>query len=237
MRGTRRFQPATQLPSTILKVLIRGSSRILKATQTLFSSKEFVTTEAICFWLMAKVCELYDAPGTYQRCQKHRIRTYCTEYLTKQVTPPEKKKLHHTIQVSVKPTEHQVQDCISMLFNSFLSIIHLSETTGLVGWWKVREGSHCRTPRHSHPWNETLTYALWSSRQPIHKGYRSWKSCVWFIWYHSPYSTPAITTSPSSPIKVPPTSCTFIHRVCFLFRTLSVLLIHGPTVVKQLFYI
>jgi hypothetical protein len=34
-----------------------------------------------------------------------------------------------------------------------------------------------------------------------------YKTCVWCIWYHSTNSAPAITTSQSSPTKVPPTSC------------------------------
>ena len=37
--------------------------------------------------------------------------------------------------------------------------------------------------------------------------WKPWKTYVWCIWYHSTDSTPAITTSSSSPIKVPPTSC------------------------------
>lgn len=34
---------------------------------------------------------------------------------------------------------------------------------------------------------------------------------VWCIWYHSTNSTPAISTSPSSPIKVLPTSCATVY--------------------------
>jgi hypothetical protein len=34
----------------------------------------------------------------------------------------------------------------------------------------------------------------------------TWKPCVWCIWYHSTYLAPTITTSPSSPIKVSPSS-------------------------------
>ena len=41
---------------------------------------------------------------------------------------------------------------------------------------------------------------------------------VWCIWYHSTYSAPAITTSPSSPMKVTPTSCVTHHRLCTLTR-------------------
>ena len=35
----------------------------------------------------------------------------------------------------------------------------------------------------------------------------TWEPRVWCIWYHSTDSAPGITTSPSSPTKVPPTSC------------------------------
>jgi hypothetical protein len=38
----------------------------------------------------------------------------------------------------------------------------------------------------------------------------TWKPCVWCIWYNS---TPAITTSPCSPINVPPTSCALTCRI------------------------
>ena len=34
----------------------------------------------------------------------------------------------------------------------------------------------------------------------------TWRPCVWCIWYHSTYSFLAITISPSSPFKVPPSS-------------------------------
>jgi hypothetical protein len=37
--------------------------------------------------------------------------------------------------------------------------------------------------------------------------FNTWQLFVWCIWYHSTYSAPDITTAPSSPIKVPPTSC------------------------------
>ena len=46
---------------------------------------------------------------------------------------------------------------------------------------------------HNNGWNQANGMAL-----------DTWKP---FIWYHSTDSAPAITTSPSTPIKVPPTSC------------------------------
>jgi hypothetical protein len=42
--------------------------------------------------------------------------------------------------------------------------------------------------------------------------WKPWKPCV---WYHSTDSTPVISTSPSSPIKVPPNSCVRARDFCF----------------------
>ena len=50
----------------------------------------------------------------------------------------------------------------------------------------------------------------------------TWKPSVWCIWNHSIYSAAAITTRPSSPIKVPPTSCYFLLWVCTQFIRLLI---------------
>ena len=44
------------------------------------------------------------------------------------------------------------------------------------------------------------------------KASNTWKICVWCICYHSSYYARAIATNPSSPIKVPPTSCDWVYK-------------------------
>ena len=65
----------------------------------------------------------------------------------------------------------------------------------------LTEAAEGRTA-HNNGWNRAYGMAS-NTRKP----------CVWCIWYHSTYSAPAITTSPSSPIKVPPTFCATYTQV------------------------
>jgi hypothetical protein len=61
---------------------------------------------------------------------------------------------------------------------------------------------------------------------PERSKWKSIKSCVLCIWYHSTYSTPSIPMSPSSPIKVPPTSCGVCVCVCACLPALVCVRVH-----------
>ena len=56
--------------------------------------------------------------------------------------------------------------------------------------------------------NAQLTQEAGEGRTTHNNGWNGvewkWKPCVWCVWYHSIYSVPVITLSPSSPIKLPP---------------------------------
>jgi hypothetical protein len=47
--------------------------------------------------------------------------------------------------------------------------------------------------------------------------YQTHRKYVWYIWYNSTDSTAAITTSPSSTVKVPPTSSVIVSRSCLVW--------------------
>ena len=83
---------------------------------------------------------------------------------------------------------------------------------------------------HNNVWNGAIGMAL-----------NTWKLCGWCIWYHFTNSALAITMSPSSPIKVPPTSCAIhtwhAHTCTLTSYTLTHTLSHSAHTLLLLSYL
>lgn len=86
----------------------------------------------------------------------------------------------------------------------------------------IRSNKHCKINRFG------TVSLLWPHWWTVHNGWNgdngmsnTWKPCVCYTCYHFKYSSPAVTTSLFSPVKVPPTSCEWQVTVSLLTRKIS----------------